>query len=226
MDEMTVGIIIFQNLTQLDATGPQEVFAATPGMRVLTIAKTLDPITAKSGLRLLPDVTLAACPALDIVCVPGGPGANDAAEDPEILEFLNARAENLKFITSVCTGALVLGAAGLLRGRRATSHWSARDLLSGFGAIPTPARVVRDGRVVTGGGVTAGIDFALTLIAEIRGVAAAQAVQLGLEYAPAPPFAAGSPESAPATILAEAKARGAGLRAAREALVARARKSL
>lgn len=221
MKELTVGIIVFQDVTQLDATGPQEVFAAAPGMRVLTIAKTLDPVRAKSGLRLLPDATLRECPPLDIVCVPGGPGANQAAVDDEILEFMRERAETLKFITSVCTGALVLGAAGLLRGRRATTHWSALDLLAGFGAIPTAARVVRDGRIVTGGGVTAGIDFALMLIAEIQGPAIAQAVQLGLEYAPEPPFSAGSPRSAPAGIVAAARTRGAELRAAREALVAR-----
>ncbi len=223
MSEVTAGIIIFPDLTQLDATGPWEVFASTPGMRVLTIAKTREPIKAKGGLLLLADATLADCPPLDIVCVPGGPGANVAMEDEEILGFLRARAPGLRYLTSVCTGALVLGAAGLLRGRRATTHWSAHDLLAGLGAIPTAGRVVRDGNVFTGGGVTAGIDFALTLVAEIFGSEAAQMVQLGLEYAPEPPFAAGTPATAPANVLAAALTRGVAMRARREELVARSK---
>lgn len=221
MDEILVGIVIFDRLTQLDATGPYEVFGKAPGMRPIMVAKTLDPVRAESGLRILPDATLAACPPLDVVCVPGGPGANEAMEDEEILQFLRQRAGNLRYITSVCTGALVLGAAGLLCGRRATTHWSAHDLLAGLGAIPTAGRVVRDGNLFTGGGVTAGIDFALTLVAEICGAEVAQAVQLGLEYAPEPPFNAGSPATAPAEILAAVRKRGAAMRARREALVAR-----
>lgn len=223
MSEITAGIIVFPDVTQLDATGPWEVFASTPGMRVLTVSKTRDPVRAKGGLRLLADVTFADCPPLDIVCVPGGPGANVAMEDEEILDFLRVRAPGLRYLTSVCTGALVLGAAGLLRGRRATTHWSAHDLLAGLGAIPTAGRVVRDGNVVTGGGVTAGIDFALTVVAEIFGSDVAQMVQLGLEYAPEPPFAAGSPATAPAEVLAAVRARGAAMRALRERLVARAK---
>ena len=144
-------------------------------------------------------------------------------EDEEILDFLRVRAPGLRYLTSVCTGALVLGAAGLLRGRRATTHWSAHDLLAGLGAIPTAGRVVRDGNVVTGGGVTAGIDFALTVVAEIFGSDVAQMVQLGLEYAPEPPFAAGSPATAPAEVLAAVRSRGAAMRALRERLVARAK---
>jgi cyclohexyl-isocyanide hydratase len=142
-------------------------------------------------------------------------------ENPDIIAFLRERAQAARYVTSVCTGALVLGAAGLLRGRRATTHWSAHDLLAGLGAIPTRGRVVRDGNLVTGGGVTAGIDFALSLVAELFGDAEAQRIQLQIEYAPAPPFNAGSPETAPAAVLAEARQRGAKMRATREALVKR-----
>ncbi len=217
-----VGLLLFPDLTQLDLTGPYEVFRKTPGLAVHLVAESLDPVAAETGMRILPDTTLADCPALDILCVPGGPGANAAMENPAILAFLRERAPVARYVTSVCTGALVLGAAGLLRGRRATTHWSAHDLLTGLGAIPTRGRVVRDGNLVTGGGVTAGIDFALSLVAELFGEAEAQRVQLQIEYAPAPPFDAGSPETAPAAVLAEARRRGAAMRAAREALVKRA----
>ena len=216
-----VGLLLFPDLTQLDLTGPYEVFRKTPGLAVHLVAESLDPAAAETGMRILPDTTLAGCPPLDILCVPGGPGANAAMENPAILAFLRARAPVARYVTSVCTGALVLGAAGLLRGRRATTHWSAHDLLAGLGAIPTQGRVVRDGNLVTGGGVTAGIDFALSLVAELFGEAEAQRVQLQIEYAPAPPFDAGSPETAPAAVLAEARRRGAAMRAAREALVKR-----
>ena len=144
------------------------------------------------GLRLLPDTTFADCPKLDVICVPGGPGVNAAMQDDALVTFVRSQAAGARYVTSVCTGALVLGAAGLLRGKRAATHWAVHDLLARFGAVPVQARVVRDGRLVTGGGVTAGIDFALTLVAEMCGAAVAQAIQLGLEYAPAPPFDAGS----------------------------------
>ena len=142
-------------------------------------------------------------------------------EDPEILDWLRRQAEHARYVSSVCTGSLVLGAAGLLRGRRATSHWGARDLLAPFGATPTIGRVVRDGNLFTGGGVTAGIDFALTMVAELAGPQVAQAIQLQIEYAPAPPFDAGTPEAAPADVVQVARARGAAMREAREAIVAR-----
>jgi cyclohexyl-isocyanide hydratase len=216
-----VGLLLFPDLTQLDLTGPYEVFRKAPGLTVHLVAENLEPVAAETGMRILPDTTLEACPKLDILCVPGGPGANQAMENPAIIAFLRARAPAARYITSVCTGALVLGAAGLLDGRRATTHWSAHDLLAGLGAIPTKGRVVRDGNLVTGGGVTAGIDFALSLVAELFGDAEAQRIQLQIEYAPAPPFDAGSPETAPASVLAEARKRGAKMRAAREALVER-----
>jgi cyclohexyl-isocyanide hydratase len=222
MSTLRIGLLVFPRMTQLDLTGPFEVFTRVPDAQVLLVWKTLEPIEADTGLRLLPYTTLRDCPPLDVVCVPGGPGVNALMEDDEVLDWLRQRADNARYVGSVCTGALVLGAAGLLRGKRATSHWASRDLLARFGAIPTAGRVVRDGNLFTGGGVTAGIDFALTMVAELAGAAAAQAIQLHIEYAPAPPFDAGSPETAPAEVLAAARLRGAPVRAEREAIVARA----
>ena len=218
---MRIGMLLFPRMTQLDLTGPFEVFTRAPGAEVLLLWKTLEPVEADSGLRVLPNATLRDCPPLDVICVPGGPGVNALMEDAEVLAWLRQRAETARYISSVCTGSLVLGAAGLLRGKRATSHWSARDLLAAFGAVPTSGRVVRDGNLFTGGGVTAGIDFALTMVAEIAGPQAAQMIQLQIEYAPAPPFDAGSPETAPPDVLAAARQRGATMRTEREALVGR-----
>lgn len=222
MPSTRIGLLLFPRMTQLDLTGPFEVFAKMPDAEVLLLWKRLEPVEAETGLRLLPYATLDACPQLDVVCVPGGPGVNALMQDAEILDFLRRQARGARFISSVCTGSLVLGAAGLLRGRRATSHWSARDLLAEFGAIPTAGRVVRDGNLFTGGGVTAGIDFALTMVAEIAGPQVAQAIQLQIEYAPAPPFDAGTPERAPAAVLEAVKQRGAAMRAEREAVMAQA----
>jgi cyclohexyl-isocyanide hydratase len=218
---LEIGFLLFPRLTQLDLTGPFEVLSRLPGARVRMLWKTLDPVRADSGLGLLPDTSLAECPQLDVICVPGGPGVAALMEDQEVLDFLRRQAAGARYVTSVCTGALVLGAAGLLRGRQATTHWASHDFLAALGARPVQARVVRDGKLFTGGGVTAGIDFALTIAAEIAGPEAAQAIQLGIEYAPAPPFSAGTPETAPAEVLAGARRRGAGMRAEREALVAR-----
>jgi cyclohexyl-isocyanide hydratase len=162
---------------------------------------------------------MADCPQLDVLCVPGGLGVNPLMRDAAVLAFLRQQAEHARYVTSVCTGALVLGAAGLLRGRRATTHWASLDLLAAFGAIPVAERVVRDGNLLTGGGVTAGIDFALTLAAELSGRPAAEAIQLGLEYAPAPPFAAGTPASADPAVLATVRGRLATGRAERERIV-------
>ena len=220
-EPLNIGFLLFPRLTQLDLTGPYEVFSRLPGARVRLVWKTLEPVRADTGIGLLPDTTLAKCPPLDLVCVPGGPGVAALMEDAEALDFLRRQAAGARYVTSVCTGALVLGAAGLLRGKRATTHWASHDFLAAFGAKPVSARVVRDGDLFTGGGVTAGIDFALTIAAEIAGAEAAQAIQLQIEYAPAPPFSAGSPESAPAEVLDAARTRGAAMRAEREALVAR-----
>ena len=221
MTTTAIGLLLFPNITQLDLTGPFEVFSKMPGADVRLIWKTLDPVRAESGMRILPNTTLADCPPLDVIVVPGGPGMNALMEDAEVLDFLRHQALGARFVASVCTGALVLGAAGLLTGKHATSHWSVRDLLAPLGAIPTNRRVVRDGDVMTGGGVTAGIDFALTMVAELAGKEVAEAIQLAIEYAPAPPFDSGTPETAPASVLAAVKARGSKLRAEREAIVAR-----
>jgi cyclohexyl-isocyanide hydratase len=214
-------MLLFPRMTQLDLTGPFEVFTRLPDAQVLLLSKTLEPVEADSGLRLLPYATLRDCPQLDVICVPGGPGVNALMEDAEVLDWLRRQAEQARYVSSVCTGSLVLGAAGLLRGKHATSHWNSHDMLPAFGAIPTEGRVVRDGNLFTASGVTAGIDFALTMVAELAGSQVARAIQLQIEYAPAPPFDAGTPESAPSDIVRAARARGAAMRKEREAIVAR-----
>jgi cyclohexyl-isocyanide hydratase len=223
---MDIGFLVFPKVQQLDLTGPYEVFASWPEARLRLIAKSRDPIVSATGLTLAPDATFETCPPLDVICVPGGVGINPLLADEATLAFLRRQAAGARFTTSVCTGALVLGAAGLIKGRRATTHWASHHLLAAFGAIPVQARVVRDGPLVTGGGVTAGIDFALTLLAELAGRETAEAIQLALEYAPAPPFESGSPDSAPPDVLARQRARGAALRAEREGLVAAAARRL
>jgi cyclohexyl-isocyanide hydratase len=221
-----IGLLVFPAVQQLDLTGPYEVFACWPEARVRLVWKDRAPVVSATGLRLAADATFDDCPPLDVICVPGGVGIDPLLGDEITLAFVRRQAASARFVTSVCTGALVLGAAGLLRGRRATTHWASHDLLAAFGAIPTPERVVRDGNLMTGGGVTAGIDFALALVAELAGAAAAQAIQLQLEYAPAPPFDAGSPETAPAEVVAALRRRGAGARTDREARVAAAARAL
>ena len=221
-----IGLLVFPDVQQLDLTGPYEVFASWPDARVRLVWKNREPLVSATGLRLTPDIAFDECPPLDVVCVPGGLGVNPLLADEAVLGFLRRQAAAARFVTSVCTGALVLGAAGLLRGRRATTHWASHDLLAALGAVPTQARVVRDGNLMTGGGVTAGIDFALALVAELAGAATAQAIQLQLEYAPAPPFDAGSPETAPREIVASLRKRGAAVRADREQLVAAAARRL
>jgi cyclohexyl-isocyanide hydratase len=218
---LTIGFLLFPRLTQLDFTGPFEVLSRLPGATVKLLWKQAGPVRSDTGLTMLADTALAEAPPLDIICVPGGPGVAALMEDAEVLDFLRAQAPRARYVTSVCTGALVLGAAGLLRGKRATTHWASHDFLAELGAVPVQGRVVRDGKVFTGGGVTAGIDFALAIAAEIAGPAVAQAIQLQIEYAPEPPFNAGTPATAPAEVLAAAEARGAGMRAERVALVAR-----
>jgi cyclohexyl-isocyanide hydratase len=223
---MEIGFLVFPKVQQLDLTGPYEVFASWPEARVRLIAKRQEPIASATGLVLTPDMAFEDCPQLDVVCVPGGVGVNPLLTDEETLAFLRGQAVGARFITSVCTGALVLGAAGLLSGKRATTHWASHDLLAAFGAIPVEERVVRDGALMTGGGVTAGIDFALTLVAELAGRETAEAIQLNLEYAPAPPFDSGRPERAPSQVVATLRARGAKVRAERELLVAEAVRGL
>ncbi|XSG81746.1 MAG: DJ-1/PfpI family protein [Methyloligella sp. ZOD6] len=215
---LKIGFLLFPDLQQLDLTGPYEVFASLPETQLHLVAKDLDPVWSVTGLILQPTVTLAESPQLDILCVPGGAGVNRLMTDPEILAFLRRQAPALRYLTSVCTGAFVLGAAGLLEGKRATTHWNALDLLSDFGAEPVKARYVFDGNLVTGGGVTAGIDFGLALAETIAGRGVAEAIQLGLEYAPAPPFKSGSPESAPPAVVEAVRQRMARIRTERESL--------
>ena len=206
---LQIGFLLFPQVQQLDLTGPYDVLASLPDVKVHLIWKDLMPITASTGLMLKPTVTFDDCPALDVICVPGGSGVGPLMEDEQTLAFIKAQAANARYVTSVCTGALVLGAAGLLQGKRATTHWAYHELLAPLGAIAVKDRVVRDGNLLTGGGITAGIDFALTLAAELFDRDTAELVQLQLEDAPAPPFQAGSPETAPARVLEEARARAA-----------------
>ena len=218
----TVGLLLFENLTQLDLTGPYEVFARLPETRVLLVAKSREPVRSDRGLALVPTTTLVDCPQLDLVCVPGGPGQLALMDDAPVLDFLCRQAAGARYVTSVCTGALVLGAAGLLQGYRATSHWLSRDQLALLGAEPVAERVVVDRNRITGGGVTAGIDFALAVAAEVFGREVAESVQLQMEYDPAPPFAAGSPDTAPAETVARTRQRAAAFQADRAAAARRA----
>lgn len=185
--------LLFDGITQLDFTGPAQFLARMPGAVVHTAAKAVQPIQTDSGFAMLPSTNLTDCPQADLLCVPGGFGTRDVIQDQETLQFLRDQAAGAQYVTSVCTGSLALGAAGLLKGKRATSHWAYTSLLEKFGATYEAARVVKDGNVITAGGVTSGIDFALTVIAEIAGQQFAEAVQLGLEYDPHPPFDSGNP---------------------------------
>ena len=214
---LQIGSLLFDGLDQIDLTGPFEVFARIPNATYRIYAKTAAPVRDVRGLRLTPDATLAEAPPLDVLHVPGGFGQEALMEDVEVLEWVRRQAGGARLVFSVCTGALICGAAGLLVGRRATTHWSAFHLLGFFGATPVKARVVVDGAMVSAAGVTAGIDGALRVAAELRGDAVAQAIQLGMEYAPEPPFDAGTPETAPAAILAEARALVRAITARREA---------
>ena len=216
------GMLVFPNLTQLDLTGPYEVLARLPGAETLLLWKDLEPVRSEHGLTILPMATLKECPPLDLVLVPGGAGINPLLEDAEVLAFVRRAAVGARYVVGICTGSLVLGAAGLLRGRRAGTHWMSRDLLRAFGAEPVAERVVRDGNLFTGGGVTAGIDVALSVAAEIAGQAAAEAIQLAIEYDPDPPFASGSPETADPAVLAAVLARAEPRQRDRVARVARA----
>lgn len=221
-----IGFLLFPRLTQLDLTGPYEILSRLPGAELHLVAKTLDPVRSDKGLAIMPSDTLDTCPSLDLVCVPGGIGVNDVITDPDYLAFLRWMASEARYVTSVCTGSLALAAAGLLHGKRAACHWMAREALARLGAIPVAERVVIDGKIITGGGVTAGIDFALRVIAEIGGRDLAEAIQLSVEYDPAPPFTAGSPERARPEIVARVKQAAKSFLGEREAAVARAAAAL
>jgi transcriptional regulator GlxA family with amidase domain len=206
MTAFPVVFALYPRVTQLDFTGPAEVFSRLPGAELVLAAATAGPVSG-GGIVFANVVPLAQVQECALLCVPGGFGCAVAMEDPVYLAEVRRLAAQARYVTSVCTGSLVLGAAGLLRGRRAACHWAYRELLPLFGATADPGRVVRDGNLITGGGVTAGIDMALAVLAEIAGRDYAEAVQLGIEYAPMPPFAAGRPEEARAPVLAAVRAR-------------------
>ena len=221
---LQIGLLIFPKVTQLDFTGPLQVFSSLPAAvaKIHLVWKRIEPVPTDTVMMLTPTISFADCPQLDVICVPGGFGTNDLVNDEETLDFLRAQAGAAQFVTSVCTGSLVLGAAGLLEGYRAVTHWSAMDYLAAFGAIPTKTRVCVDRNRITGGGVTAGIDFALTLVAMLVDRKTAEAIQLGIEYNPAPPFHSGSPDRAPPEVLALIESRMAPFRQRRAEAVVRA----
>jgi len=219
---LQIGFLVFPKVTQLDLTGPLQVFSSVPDAKVHLIWKRIEPVESDSVLTLTPTTTFADCPQLDVICVPGGAGTDDVVNDEETLQFLRGQAASAKYVTSVCTGSLVLGAAGLLKGYRAATHWTATEFLALYGATPARTRVCVDRNRVTGGGVTAGIDFALTLVSILIDQPTAQAIQLRLEYNPAPPFDSGSPDTAPAEIVARLKERNAPARERRGAANRRA----
>ena len=219
---LQIGILLFPKVTQLDFTGPLQVFSSVPGAKVHLIWKRIEPVASDSVMILTPTTTFADCPQLDVICVPGGMGTDDMVNDEEMLAFLRKQAQGARYVTSVCTGSLVLGAAGLLEGYRAATHWSAMEYLSAFGATPTRTRVCTDRNRVTGGGVTAGIDFALTLVSMLVDRTTAEAIQLRLEYNPSPPFQSGSPDTAPPEVLAKIMERIAPSKVRREEMIARA----
>lgn len=208
MSAFSIGFVIFPGITQLDFTGPYEVLSRFgtppstteeskfPGTATHVVAKSASPVVSDRGLGIVPTCTFRDCPPLDLICLPGGSGVADAIADEETVDFVRRQGRRAEYVTSVCMGAFILGAAGLLEGRRATTHWAYVDLLPLVGATHEEGRVVRDGNVFTSGGVTAGIDFGLRIIAEVAGPEVAQAVQLGIEYDPLPPFDAGHPARA------------------------------
>jgi cyclohexyl-isocyanide hydratase len=211
-------MLLYPGLTQLDLTAPFELMHRIPGAQVHLVWKDLQPVRADSGLAILPSMTFAACPALDVVFVPGGAGQLPLMSDPEVLGFLRERGQAARYVTSVCTGALLLGAAGLLDGYAATTHWAFVELLPMFGARPSPGRVVVDRNRITAGGVTAGLDFGLRLVAELADERRARLIQLGLEYDPEPPFRSGHPSVADPDLVAEVRAQLAATVAARGAV--------
>jgi cyclohexyl-isocyanide hydratase len=219
---LNIGSLLFEDLDQIDLTGPFEVLSRIPNATHRIYAKSPGPVRDLMGLRITPDARLAEAPQLDILHVPGGPGQQALMEDEEVLDWLRSQAEGAKKVLSVCTGALLCGAAGLIRGKRATTHWASFHLLPYFGAIPVDERVVVEGKWIFAAGVTAGIDGALRLAADVRGVPAAQRIQLDIAYAPEPPFDSGTPGTAPPEILAAARRDMAELIARREAAVRRA----
>ena len=218
---LQIGSLLFEGVDQIDLTGPFEVLSRIPNSTYRIYGKTAGPVRDVRGLRLTPDATLADAPPLDVLHVPGGYGQEALMEDEEVLAWIRQQAAGACSIFSVCTGALLCGAAGLLKGRRATTHWASFHLLPFFGAIPVNERVVVDGSYILAAGVTAGIDGALRLAAELRGDDAARTIQLHMEYAPKPPFNSGTPETAPPAILQQARASVQDMTTRREATARR-----
>ncbi|MGF6995424.1 DJ-1/PfpI family protein [Paraburkholderia sp. GAS32] len=203
----SVGMLVFQGMTNLDFAAPFEVFSRMPGAEVHVIGVDDGVVTCDTGARLLPTTTIDRCPRLDMIFVGGGPGINPLMENPPVLAFLAQAGAQVSWVTSVCTGALLLGAAGLLRGYKAATHWTAMDVLPAFEVTPVYERVVMDRNRITAGGVTAGLDFGLVIAGLLHGEQIAHAIQLGMEYDPSPPFAGGSPRSAPAALVTEVRRR-------------------
>ncbi len=198
-DNLEIVFLLFPKVTQLDFTGPLQILSRLPGARVHIAWKDCAPVETDTLLKLLPSTSFDDCPQADVLCIPGGFGVDAVITDEAAMAFVARQAAGARYVTSVCTGAFVLGAAGLLKGKNATTHWAYHDTLTEVGAIPVKERVVRDGPIITGGGVTAGIDFAFSLAAEIAGDDVAKRIMLGVEYDPNPPFPGGSPQTAEAT---------------------------
>ncbi|MBO3460404.1 DJ-1/PfpI family protein [Aetokthonos hydrillicola Thurmond2011] len=203
-----IGLVIFPEMTQLDITGPHQVFSFIPNARIHWVWKTLEPVKSNDGMTILPTTTFDACPPLDIFCVPGGPGQINMMQDTEVLEFLKQQSKTAKYITSVCTGSLILAAAGLLQGYRAACHWLFLEQLAMLGVEVGTERVIIDRNRITGGGVTAGIDFGLVVVGELCGEDTAKMIQLLLQYDPAPPFNAGIPQKAGEAVVQQVKKLG------------------
>jgi cyclohexyl-isocyanide hydratase len=223
---LQIGSLLFEGIDQIDLTGPFEVLSRIPNSTYRIYGKTAEPVRDLKGLRLTPNAALADAPQLDVLHVPGGFGQEALMEDVEVLDWIRLQAAGARNIFSVCTGALLFGAAGLLKGRRATTHWASFHLLPFFGAIPVNERVVIDGNWVFAAGVTAGIDGALSLASILRGDEVAQSIQLYMAYAPEPPFNSGTPETAPAAVLDQTRQLAAAITARREATARRVAASL
>lgn len=221
-----INLLLFPGVTQLDLTGPYEVLVRMPGAKIELVGATIDPVISDRGLAIIPTTTIEAAPACDLLVVPGGPGTDDAILDEQWVNFVRDQAAKARWIFGICTGSLLLGAAGLLQGRRSGGHWLARDLLTQFGATVVDDRMVIDGNIFTSGGVTAGIDMAFRVVAEIAGEEAAKRIQLQIEYDPEPPFRSGTPFTASAGTIAAQREAGAARRKIRETAVARAAEAL
>jgi len=213
---LQIGSLLFEGLDQIDLTGPFEVLSRIPNATYRIYGVSADPVRDVKGLRLTPDATLSAAPQLDVLHIPGGPGQEALMDDEAVLGWVRRQAAGATIVFSVCTGALICGAAGLLMGRRATTYWAAAHLLPYFGATPVNERVVVDGNLVCAAGVTSGLDGALRVAAMLRGDRVAEEIQLYMQYAPEPPFNAGTPETAPPAVVADVRASAAEIMARRE----------